>query len=92
MKLLALAPLLLLSAAPANALTWKEFWEPFDGHGHHHHHHQHYYYNEAPPRRRMCEVQVTRRKWVPGFWLGHHEYVEGYWEKQTRLKWRPCRH
>ena len=91
MKKLALASLLLLSAAaPANALTWKEFWEPFEGHGHHHSHH-HYYYDH-PPRRRMCEVQVTRRRWVPGFWLGHHEYVEGYWEKQTRLKWRPCRH
>jgi hypothetical protein len=89
MKKLALASLLLLSAAaPANALTWKEFWEPFEGHGHYHSHH---YYYEAPPRRRMCEVQVTRRVWVPGRWLGHYEYVEGYWEKQTRLKYRPCR-
>jgi hypothetical protein len=84
MKLLALVPLLLLSAAaPANALTWNEFWEPFDGHGHHH-------YYEAPPRRRMCEVQVTKRVWIPGFWLGHHQYVEGYYEKQTRLRYQPC--
>ena len=42
---------LTLLATPANALTWKEFWEPFDGHHHHvshgprirHHHHYHHY-------------------------------------------------
>jgi len=85
MKLLALAPLLLLTAAPANALTWNEFWEPFDGHGQHYHYHY-----KAPPRRRMCEVQVTRRVWIPGHWLGHYKYVEGYYEKQTRLNYRPC--
>lgn len=89
MKKLALATLLLLSAAaPANALTWKEFWEPFDGHGHYESHHYHHYYER--PRRRMCEVQVTRRVWVPGRWLGRYEYVEGYYEKQTRLKYKPC--
>ncbi len=91
MKLLAL-PLLLLCAAPANALTWKEFWEPFQGDGHYHYYDSHYHRDYYRPRRHMCEVQVTRRVWIPGRWLGQYEYVEGYWEKQTRLKWRPCRY
>ena len=46
--LLSLGGVLLLSS-PANAITWNEFWEPFDGdvhvhrphHGHHGHRHDH---------------------------------------------------
>lgn len=33
---------LTLLATPANALTWKEFWEPFDGHHSHNYHYHHY--------------------------------------------------
>jgi len=90
MKKLFALPLFAILALPtsASALTWAEFWEPFVEEGHSHHH---YHYEYHPPRRRMCEVKVTRRRWVPGFWLGHHEYVEGYWQKETRLKYRPCR-
>lgn len=89
MKKLFARPLFALLSLPtsASALTWAEFWEPFADEGHSHYNH-HYEYH--PPRRRMCEVKVTRRKYVPGFWLGHHEYVEGYWQKETRLKYRPC--
>ena len=37
--LLSLGGVLLLSS-PANAITWNEFWEPFDGDGHSHHVHR----------------------------------------------------
>jgi hypothetical protein len=89
MKLLAL-PLLLLTAAPANALTWGEFWEPFT-HDHHHHYHGHVhrdYYRR--PRRRMCEYVVTRRHWVDGYWLGPYNYVEGHYETRDHIRRRPC--
>ena len=54
--LLALGGVLLLSS-PVNAITWNEFWEPFDGdgyshthrpHGHHgSHRHCHNHYNRG---------------------------------------------
>ena len=51
MKLFAL-PLILLTASPSHAITWKEFWEPF-GVEHHHHYHR-------PKRRRICTEEVYR--------------------------------
>jgi hypothetical protein len=50
MKLLAL-PLMLLMATPANAITWREFWEPFEVEHHHHH---------RPRRRQVCTEEVYR--------------------------------
>jgi len=82
MKLLAL-PLILLTASPASAITWGEFWEPFND-GHHHHH-----YREYRPRR-TCEYVVTRRRWIPGYWLGAHRYVEGHYETRDSIRYRPC--
>jgi|SaaInlV_120m_DNA_3_1039746.scaffolds.fasta_scaffold00536_2 hypothetical protein len=84
MKLLALVPLLLMTAAPANALTWKEFWEPFDGHGHGRYTEQHYHhYYERPKRRRVCTEEVYREVRNR---RGH--FVEYYYET-VRV---PCRY
>lgn len=74
MKLLAL-PLILLAAAPAQALTWKEFWEPFDG-GHHHH------YRRYPA---LCEVVVEYEQWVPG-----NRWRPGYLRRWSEIEYRPC--
>jgi hypothetical protein len=43
---------LTLLATPANAITWKEFWEPFDGH--HSHNYHYHYYNGGPHRPSVC--------------------------------------
>ena len=74
MKLLAL-PLILLAAAPAQALTWNEFWEPFDG-GHYHHHRRY------PAR---CEVVVEYEQWVPG-----NRWRPGYLRRWSEIEYRPC--
>ena len=53
-----LIPLALLSlASPANALTWKEFWEPFVEESHHDHRHYH--------GRRVCYDNVYRESRNP---------------------------
>ena len=59
MKLL---PFILLPflATPASALTWEQFWAPFDGH-HYHHHHRDYY--EEP----MCRRRLYNEEYVPGY-------------------------
>ena len=106
MKKLLLLPLLLIGVTTpvrAEALTWKEFWEPFvesyhHGHDHggghwhdwrydHHHPHPHY----GPPRRRKCEVIITKKQWVPGYYLGHsNTWIPGYWEKRDVIEWERC--
>ena len=92
MKKLLLLPLLLIGVATpvrAEALTWKEFWEPFvesyhHGHDHggghwhdwkydHRHGHRHPHYG---PYRRRCEVTITKKYWVPG-----------YYERRDVIEW-----
>ena len=105
MKRLLLGLPLLLLAAPvrAEALTWKEFWEPFVEsyhHGHDHggghwrdwrydHHHPHPHYG---PYRRRCEVTITKKYWVPGHSLGHgNTWIPGYYERRDVIEWERCR-
>jgi len=86
MKIIALSLLAALALpTSAEALTWKEFWEPFveEQHTHHYHH--------RPRKPRSCQVLVHRKIWVPGYWTGSY-YREGWWERRTRTKWVPCRH
>ena len=68
MKIL-VALLASLTVAPAaEALTWKEFWEPFVEYGNHYHHHTHRYYpphHYEGPRRCMEERVIKERVWVP---------------------------
>ena len=40
-KLLLILGGVFLISSPANAITWNEFWEPFDGDGHSHYGHRH---------------------------------------------------
>jgi len=42
---------LTLLTTPANAITWKEFWEPFDGN---HSHNYHYHYDGGHHRPSVC--------------------------------------
>ena len=92
MKLLVAASALLLAATPAQALTWKEFWEPFDGE--HHHGHVHHYHHHAP--RPQCKVTRTRKVWVEGYYTGFYEapgrpeWIPGRWTYKTRTRWVPC--
>ena len=88
-KFLAL-PLLLALGSPAQAITWEEFWEPFD------HDHAHrievIHYNERPQyiQPRTCIKEVRRTKWVPGRWRGD-VYIYGHYMGVVRDKRCPCR-
>lgn len=72
-------PLLLVLATPAQAITWKEFWEPFT--------------REEPVRyyRRVeCSVIITDRIWIPGYYRGPWDYVEGHYELRDVIRRVPC--
>ncbi|AIX22555.1 cAMP phosphodiesterase [Synechococcus phage S-MbCM6] len=58
MKFLAL-PMILLTASPASAITWGEFWDPFTDR--HHHVETHHYH--SPPPRRKCFDNVYTESW-----------------------------
>ena len=103
MKKLLLLPLLLIgitSPVKAEALTWKEFWEPFVESYHHGHDHGgghwqdwRYDHDHYHPRRRRpkCEVIITKKQWVPGYYLGHgNTWIPGYWEKRDVIEWERC--
>jgi hypothetical protein len=53
MKFLLLLPIVFTSI-PSHAITWKEFWEPFDSEIH---------VYQSPP---MCRRRVYREQYVPG--------------------------
>jgi len=81
---LTLAALAALSlATPAQALTWEEFWEPFDHDHIEHHHHYH------RPRPRMCTKYVTKKRYVPGHYRGN-VWIYGHWTERSRQKRVPC--
>ena len=105
MKRLLLGLPLLLLAAPvrAEALTWKEFWEPFvesyhyghdHGSGHwedwrYDHGHGHYH---PRPRRPKCEYIITTKTWIPGHYFPNSNvWSPGYYETRDHIKYRPCR-
>jgi len=69
-------PLILFTAAPAQALTWREFWEPFRTE----YYHRPYYYRPA-----MCEVVVEYEQWVHG-----NRWRPGYLRRWSEIEWRPC--
>ena len=86
MKIIALSLLAALALpTSAEALTWKEFWEPFTEEEHVHH----YHYRRRRPR--TCQVMVHKKVWVSGYWASKHHYRDGYYERRTKLKWVPCR-
>ena len=99
-KLLFGLPLLLLAApVRAEALTWKEFWEPFQESYHYGHAHRpnpqwqdwHYDHHHRP-RRRRCEVVITKKYWVPGHYLGRsNTWIPGYYEHRDVIEWERCR-
>jgi len=69
---------LTLLPIPAQAITWKEFWEPFanaETHYHHrHYHHKHYY--------AVCTERVYYEEYVPGnYWRSG--YVRRWYETVT---------
>jgi|TARA_A100001388_G_scaffold221789_1_gene172514 hypothetical protein len=84
MKLILTALATLTFATPAQALTWKEFWEPFVVD--HHHHHGHYYHGDG------CEpIKYDYHRWVSGYWNGRR-WVSGYYHVETRTKYVGCHH
>ena len=104
MKRLLLLPLLLLAApVRAEALTWKEFWEPFAesyhyGHSHGSPHYQDWHYDHSHrrphygPYRSMWEVKITNQYWVPGHYLGRsNTWIPGYYERRDVIEWERCR-
>lgn len=77
MKPLLLTLTLLTISTPAQAITWKEFWEPF-GHDEHHHHH----YREYSP---MCHERIVREEYVPG-----GRWRSGYVRRWVEWVYIPC--
>ena len=75
-------------ATPAQALTWEEFWEPFEPD----HRIEVIHYNERPQyiRPRTCIKEVRRTRWVPGRWRGD-VYIYGHYREVVRDKRVPCR-
>jgi len=50
-------------SSPAQAITWKEFWEPFS-HGYHHYHptpRRHYHREDE-----ICTKETYREEYIPG--------------------------
>ncbi len=101
MKIL-VALLASLSVAPAaEALTWKEFWEPFVEYGNHYHQEVHYYDHHHrpryyPPYRGCWEEKLVKEKiWIPGYWIhGGEDYIRGHYNVRTKITKVPthCRH
>jgi len=75
MKFLPLFLLTLLSF-PAQAITWKEFWEPFRSERHYHYH---------PRYIPMCNVRVYHEEYIPG-----NRYRSGYVRTWTEWERVPC--
>lgn len=71
-----LAFLLLLITPSASAITWKEFWEPFDNGP---------YYRSPVYYVPMCNRTVYREEYVPGN-IWRPGYVR-YWKETIRV---PC--
>jgi hypothetical protein len=57
MKRLVLTLSTLLISTPVQAITWREFWEPFTHNDSHHHYHYHH---------EMCTERIVREQYVPG--------------------------
>jgi len=74
-------PFLLLPflSLPAQAITWKEFWEPFRVERHHHYYPRHIRYTP------MCNVRVYHEEYIPG-----NRYRSGYVRTWTEWERVPC--
>ena len=79
-KLLASTVALVGFASPAQAVTWKEFWEPFKSDHHHHVEHHHHHYR---PRRAMCEHREYREVRD-----SRGRFVDYYYETVREPCWR----
>ena len=77
MKPLLLTLTLLTISTPAQAITWREFWEPFGRDEHHHH-----YYREYSP---MCHERIVREEYVPG-----GRWRSGYVRRWVEWVYIPC--
>jgi hypothetical protein len=72
--------LLLLSPLPASAITWNQFWRPFnDGH--------YYYQRPYSYNRSLCNRTIYREKYIPATY-----YQPGYIRRWTEVKTVPCGH
>ena len=66
--------LLALLPIPAQAITWKEFWEPFT--------YERPYYRDYTP---MCRERVIHEEYVPG-----NRWRSGYVRRWTEVVRVPC--
>ncbi len=73
-----LLPILIVFAFPtsAQAITWGEFWEPFDGHHHHHHPSRRRYYDT---HNEVCTKKVYKERYKPGD-IHYPGYVQRWYE------------
>jgi hypothetical protein len=90
MKFLALPLLLAATATPASALTWGEFWEPFQGDTHHHYIERDYYRHHVP-RRTWCWDYVQHEEYISGDYSRSGRYRPGWVRKWTERVRVPCR-
>ena len=88
MKFLALPLLLAATATPASALTWGEFWEPFEVQ--HHHHIERDYYRHHVPKRSWCWDYVQHEEYIEGDYSRSGRYRPGWVRKWTERVRVPC--
>ena len=76
MKLLSIF-LLTFFPISAQAITWKEFWEPFANAEDDYHYHRHYYV--------ICKERIYHEEYVPG-----NSWRSGYVKKWYETVTVPC--
>ena len=87
MKRIVIALAALSFTTPANALTWKEFWEPFVEYSNHHHHSG---YGGSPHKEDGCyRVDYDYYYTVPGYYDGRR-WVPSTQRVEGRSKWVNC--
>jgi len=79
MKLLLLISTIFL-ATPSQAITWKEFWKPFN-------HGSGVYYYTRPYTNNVCFRNVYREQYIPG-----NQWSHGYIRRWTERVSVPCYH
>lgn len=75
---------LVFVSSPSHAITWKEFWEPFNN--------RYYNYYPSPYRYRqrriyeVCRKEIYREQYIPG-----DIYTPGYVKRWRETIEVPCR-
>ena len=78
--------MLCVTATPAQAITWKEFWEPFNNGSSHYHYRPSYpRYYWGPYDDEICKKTTYREEYIPG-----NIHRPGYVQRHRETYRVPC--